>query len=88
MTDQKKKKFLVDDWKEAPKWASIHVGAAISTLIAGLLADPTVLVTTAQLVIQVYKQLPDSLHAVVPVSTFAVFFGLMLLARLWRQGQD
>lgn len=82
------KKILVDDWRDFPKWASVRLGAIFSAIFAGLMADPTLIVSTAQLVLSLYKQVPADLHAVIPVAVFIVMFGVILFARLWRQGQD
>lgn len=71
---------LVDDWRTAWRWWSVRAAALFGVLATALLATPETLVS-------VIHSLPAEMRGWVPPIAGPALFALIVLIRLWKQGE-
>lgn len=72
---------LVSDWRDCTKWLSMRLAALMAALAMFLSEYPSVLISTAQM----WLQLPDNVRTLLgPVVGVALLL-LIAAARLWQQ---
>lgn len=76
-------KFLVENWRDYPRWFSTHLAALCAALGGVVAANP-------ELLLQLIFLLPDRgwLRWVVVGAVVVVIFVVPLLSRLWGQTEE